>query len=103
MLSVSITNNSINEEVSRLNLVRDGVFMAVYVFVVIVIYIVLSSPFADVMSDFEDINSTGSDSHVESGVSIATTVFDMVFAAFVIIPLFWFMVRVFMREPDWRQ
>ena len=86
-----------------MNLIRDGVLMAVYVFVVIVIYIVISSPFADIMSDFEDINGTGSDSHVESGVGTATIIFDMIFAAFVIIPLFWFMVRVFMREPDWRR
>ena len=86
-----------------MNLIRDGVIMAVYVFIVIVFYIVLSSPFATLMSDFEDVNGTGSDSHVESGVGTANTVFDMIFAAFVIIPLFWFMVRVFMREPDWRQ
>jgi len=96
-------NNNIKEEDSKLNLIRDGVIMAVYVFVVIAIYIVISSPFADIMSDFNDINGTGSDSHVESGVGAAATVFDMIFAAFVIIPLFWFMVRVFMREPDWRQ
>jgi len=96
-------NNSINVEDSKLNLIRDGVIMAVYVFIVIAFYIVISSPFADIMSDFEGINGTGSDSHVERGVSSASIVFDMVFAAFVIIPLFWFMVRVFMREPDWRQ
>lgn len=86
-----------------MNLIRDGAMMAIYVLIVIVIYIVLSSPFADIMGDFEDINSSSSDSHIESGVSTATTVFDMIFAAFVIIPLFWFIVRVFMREPDWRQ
>lgn len=85
-----------------MNLIRDGAIMAIYVFIVIIIYIVLSTPFANIMSDFNDINGTGSDSHVESGVNTAIAVFDMVFAAFVIIPLFWFIVRVFRREPDWR-
>jgi len=77
--------------------------MAVYLFIVIVIYIVLSSPFDDIMTDFGDINATNSDTHVESGIALGRTVFDIIFALAGIIPIFWFMVKVFYREPDWRE
>ena len=84
-----------------MNLVRDGVIMAVYLFVIIILYIFLSGPFDDFVTEFEDVNMTGSDSHVERGGTYGRLVFDMVFAGFGIAPLFWFIVRAFRREPDW--
>jgi len=76
--------------------------MAIYVFIVIVIYIVLSSPFDDIMTDFDNLNNTNSDSEVEHGSSWGRTVFDMIFGMLVLVPLVWFAFWCFHREPDWR-
>jgi len=86
----------------KLNIVRSGAIMAIYVFVVIILYMVLSSPFEDIMGSYDNINSTASDSHIEHGSSISRTVFDMIFAGLVIVPLVWFAFMCFYREPDWR-
>jgi len=85
-----------------MNLAFKGVIMAVYLFVLIVAYIVLSSPFASIMADFNNLNLTNSDTEVESGTTAGQLVFDMVFAALGLVPLLWFIVSCFYREPDWR-
>jgi len=82
-------------------LIRDGIIMAVYLFIIITIYIVLSSPFDDFISEFEDVNLTASDAHIETGGGYSRTVFDMVFAGFGLAPLFWFAVRMLRRDPKW--
>jgi len=83
------------------SIVRVGSIMAIYAFIVIVIYIVLSSPFDDIMTDFENLNLTNSDTEVEGGSSYGRLVFDMIFALAVIIPMLWFIIWCFRREPDW--
>ena len=85
-----------------MNLAFKGVIMSVYVFVLIVAYIVLSSPFASIMTDFDNLNLTNSDAEIESGTGYGQLVFDMVFAALAIVPLLWFIISCFNREPDWR-
>ena len=62
---------------------------------------VLSSPFDDMMSGLEDLNMTASDAKVEDASGWGRTVFDMIFAGFVLVPIIWFVVWVFHREPDW--
>ena len=84
------------------DIVRNGVIMAVYVFVIFVAYIVLSDPFETLMTSFEDLNTTGSDAEVEAGTGTGRTVFNMTFAGFIIVPVIWFVVWIFIREPDWR-
>jgi len=85
-----------------MNIVHGGIVMGAYLFVIIVIYIVLSSPFDDMVSSFEDLNMTASDTQVESASGWGRTVFDLVFAGLFIVPFLWFVVLVFRREPDWR-
>lgn len=85
-----------------MNIVHRGVIMAVYVFIVIVIYLVVSSPFDTLMTSFDNVNSTASDAEVGFAVGYGRTVFDIIFGAFIIIPLLWFIVSMFSREPDWR-
>ena len=85
-----------------MNILRAGVILMVYLFVIITIYIFLSSPVDDIMSTFEDINLTASDSHIESNAGIGRTVFDMIFAVLGLVPVVWFVFWCFSREPDWR-
>jgi len=83
------------------SIIRNGIILAVYLAIVFLLYAFISSPFDVVMTNFNDINATLSDSHVEAGTSQARIVFDMVFAIAMIIPVVWFIVSVFRTEPDW--
>lgn len=85
-----------------MDIVRSGIIMGTYLFIIIIIYMVLSSPFDDMMSGLEDLNMTASDAKVEDASSWGRTVFDMMFAGLALVPLLWFVVWVFRREPDWR-
>jgi len=49
------------EEYYKMDIIRSGAIMGVYLFILITIYIVLSSPFDDIMTSFEDLNMTNSD------------------------------------------
>lgn len=86
-----------------MNIIRTGGIMAVYVFIVIILYMVLSSPFDDLMTSFAGLDMTNSDAEVEQGVSMGRLVFDIIFALFVLIPIIWFVFMCFSREPDWRE
>jgi len=85
-----------------LNILRAGVILMTYLFVIITIYIFLSSPFDDIMTNFENIDLAASDSHIESTSGIGRTVFDMIFAVLGLVPVVWFIFWCFSREPDWR-
>lgn len=85
-----------------MDIVRTGIIMLVYVAVIFILYIILSSPFDQVVSSFENINSSASDTYVDSSSGIARTVFDMTFAGLIIVPIIWFIAWIFRREPDWR-
>ena len=85
-----------------MDIVRTGIIMMVYVAVIFILYILLSSPFNEVVMSFENINGTASDAHVDASGSIARTVFDMTFAGLIIVPIIWFIAWIFRREPDWR-
>ena len=85
-----------------MDIVRAGVILVVYLFVVFAIYIFISGAFEDIISDFEDINSTASDTHVDASGTTLRTVFDLMFAGMALVPVVWFVYWVFSREPDWR-
>jgi len=81
------------------NIIRNGVIMLVIEFIILAMYIFLSSPFDDMMTSFEDINGS-TDSEVEQGTSLNRTAFNMMFGILALIPPIWFIVWVFRREPD---
>lgn len=84
------------------NIIRDGVIMLVVLSVIIILWLVLSTPFADMVSTFEDLNMTDSDAHVEDASAWTRTVWHMFFGGLAMIPIIWFIFRVFQREPEWR-
>ena len=85
-----------------MNIVHGGVILIVYVFVVIVCYSVISGAYDDIITGVENVNSTASDVKVEYAGTMIRTVFDLMFAGLVLVPVIWFVYWVFSREPDWR-
>ena len=85
-----------------MDIARNGIIMLVYIFVVILLYMFLSSPFDDMVTTFANINGSASDTHVEAAVTTSRTVFNIIFAALILVPIVWFITWVMHREPDWR-
>ena len=81
------------------DIIRNGVIMLVIEFIILMCYIVISSPFDDMMTSFENINGS-TDAEVETGTTNSRNMFNMMFAGFALIPPIWFMLWVFIREPD---
>jgi len=84
-----------------MNIIHGGIILIVYTFVVFAAYIFISSPFDNIMTSFENVNMTASDSHIENVGGTVRTVFDMCFAALALGPIIWFVYWVFHREPHW--
>lgn len=84
------------------DIITRGVLLIAYMFVIIVMYLALSSPFDDVFTEFENLNMSASDTQVDYHTGNVRIVFDLCFALAGIIPIVWFIVWVFSREPDWR-
>lgn len=80
---------------------KVGVVAIIYYFIIIVLYITLSSPFDDFMTSMEDLNLSASDSHIEDNSALGRTVFDMVFAGLALVPALWIAVYLLRREPHW--
>jgi hypothetical protein len=85
-----------------MDVMKRGVILGVYCFVIIIAYVFISGPFEDFMSSFENINASASDSYVEDSVSYGRLVFDMSFAILLMGPVVWFIFDSLKREPDWR-
>ena len=84
-----------------MGIVRNGVILLVYLLIIFSLYIFISSPFEDVMTGFDNVNGTLSDSQVEGGTSNIRFVFNMIFAGLVVVPVVYFVIWCFSREPDW--
>lgn len=85
-----------------MDIVRSGIILIVYTFIMIVIFIVVSGMFEDFITDMESLDMSNSDAEVEQSGSTIRTVFNMSFAGLIIIPTLWFIYYAFYREPDRR-
>jgi hypothetical protein len=83
------------------SIIVRGVLLIAYLAIIIIIYLVLSTPYIQIVGSFEDLNQSG-DAQMEFTGGVIRTVFDMMFAMAALVPIFWFVVWCFHREPDWR-
>ena len=82
------------------NIIRDGIILIVYEFIIILLYIVLSNPVALTLDAIVSA-ATASGISITSYYNEIKTVFSICFAMLGLIPLVWFVFRMWAREPDW--
>ena len=82
-----------------MNPVRDGIILAVYELIIIITYAVVSGPAVTLIVAIG--NTAPTVPQMVTAVSNAQIVLMMCFAIAGLIPVIWFMFRVFAREPDW--
>ena len=84
-----------------MDIVRNGAILIIYLFIIFCLFLFLSTPFDEVMTGLDNVNGT-SDSQVEAGVNEGRLVFNIMFSVLALVPIIWFVLWVFHREPDWR-
>jgi len=85
-----------------MNIIKAGVIMMVYFFTLFVAYMVISTPFENMVSGFENTNTTLADAQVDAQAGYGRTAFKIAFGLAALIPFMWFLFWIFHREPDWR-
>jgi spore germination protein GerM len=83
-----------------MDIIRDGIILAVYLFIISLLYIFTSNPFTVIISNLMTLDAA---SHTVTQLTMQTvsTVYLMMFVMLGGIPIVWFIMRVFQREPDW--
>ena len=84
-----------------MNIIRDGIIMMVYEFIVIIAYVTLSSPVATTIGAIVDAGVASGVTQLTSYETLVSNVITICFALLGIIPLVWFIFRVYSREQDW--
>lgn len=83
-----------------MDIIRDGIIMAIYLFIMILLYIFTSMPFTEIMTNLIVLDAAD---HVvtQNVMNTVQLIYFMMFVMLAGIPLIWFIMRVFQREPDW--
>jgi len=82
------------------DIIRDGVFLAVYLFIICSIYIFISDPVTQINTDLSGLD-VAADADTQNTYNMIGLVFNFMFIMLVGIPIFWFIMRVFQRDPEW--
>jgi ethanolamine transporter EutH len=82
-----------------MDIIRDGIFLAVYSFILITIYIFTSNPFTQIVTEFLALDAVGTEA--KAVFNTVSTVYLFMFVLAGLIPIIWFIARAFQREPDW--
>ena len=84
-----------------MNIIRAGVVMLVYLFIVIIAYFAIS-PFMTAFFDvFDDADVGLAEDEMSNILPTIETVFSMFFSMLASIPITWFIMWTFSREPRW--
>ena len=83
-----------------MNIIRDGIILGVYLFIIITLYIFTSQPFSEITTEISGLD-VASDTETQNTFNLIDTVYAMMFVILGGAPLVWFIARVFEREPQW--
>jgi len=83
------------------SIIKAGVSMLLYLFLVLVIYFILSSPLDTLFDNFDDLDAAEATDEMNEYLPNIITSLDIFFALIIAAPITGFIVWVFSREPDW--
>jgi len=84
-----------------MNIVRDGVILVVFEFIVILLWVVLSSPMAVILNSLINAGTTMGITQMTTYGALVNRVVDIIFLLMGLCPVIWFFFRVYQREQDW--
>lgn len=83
------------------DVVRDGIILLISEFVILIMYIVLSDPVAQVLNSVSDAGLSMGVTQMTFYHLLVNNVFTICFIILGFIPVLWFVIRMMSREPDW--
>jgi len=83
------------------DIIRDGVILGVYEFIVIISWIVVSSPMSSMIGALTNAGVSMGVTQMTFYQGLVNHVFDICMVLMALIPIIWFVVRMWSREPDW--
>jgi hypothetical protein len=83
------------------NIIRDGVILVVFEFIIILLWVTLSSPMAAVINSLINSGTSMGITQMTYYGGLVNHAVDIVFLLMGLTPLIWFFFRAYQREPDW--
>lgn len=83
------------------SITRMGVIFIFYLFISLLIYFVLSTPVAMLFDGFDDADFGEAENEKNRFLPNIRTSFTIAMAFFIGIPVTWFIMKIFSREPDY--
>ena len=83
------------------NIVRAGVILIIYEFIIVFTYIIISTPVATTIASLATAGTGMGVSQMAFYKGLVDAVFSICMGLMALIPVIWFMFRVYQREPDW--
>lgn len=90
-------------EINSDNIIKITVTFLVYLFVVVISYFLLSTPVELILSSFEGIEAGEATDELALYLPWFKSAMTMFWAIFVAIPVTWFIMKIFSREPAYYQ
>jgi len=84
-----------------MQLLQRSITTIIWLLIVIVLWVALSTPYTEFSNTFTDLNMTNSDTHIENVEDINTLVFNMIFGGLAVASILWFIIDSIREEPDW--
>lgn len=84
-------------------LIRAGVILAVFTFVVVITYFALSTPLELIYDGFDTGNMGAAESAMDTYLPIIRTATTLFFCILISLPVTWFVFWVFHREPSYQR
>lgn len=81
--------------------VQDGIILVVSEFIILILYIVLSGPVAQVLNTLTAAGTELGVTQMSFYDLLVKNVFTICFILLGFVPVIWFVVRMMSREPDW--
>ena len=83
-----------------MNIGKAGILMMTYLFIVVLAYIVLSTPFENMIAGFEGLGGNAG-TEIDEQVGRSRTMFNIFFGGLAVVPIIWFLIWIMRREADW--
>jgi len=83
------------------DIIRDGIILIVYEFIIIISFIVVSSPLSITIASIVDAGTASGVSQLSYYEGYVNNVFSICMALLALFPVIWFLFRIFSREPNW--
>lgn len=84
-----------------MNIVKAGLAMMLYLFIVIICYYFISGPLDVIYNVFDNINDPNTEAIYNTTIPYWRTAMNLFFSLLAAVPIAWFITWVMSREPDW--